>query len=451
MNDDNVMIERDLPGLRPVFYTVYGGKLFHADTVDKLFTLSSITPALSLRGLAELFLLGPARLENSGVFEGVRALPPGYRLRMEDGNPVVERFTDFTKHPHGDDEEATAMRVRTLLMDAVSSRLIVGDGKAAFLSGGLDSSLITAIMAETYREHGKRLNTFSFDFAGGHFTANAYQPDRDRPWVDVMVNHCKTQHTHIECTAEELADLLCAAVDARGFPGMADVDASLLYFCMKTDCSTAFTGEGADEIFGGYPWFHRTLPERGLFPWSGSHTTRTALLKNDFINALHIDVPAGGDITYRTLKWFMPVLLERMRCMGAHAGVAMEAPFASQALMEYAFNIPWPIQAKDGVAKYILRKAARGWLPEAVIKRRKSPFPKTYDPSYARIVTERLMDTLNDPASPARAFIDRNKAEAYAKNVMNGEPWFGQLMAGPQMLAYILQIDYWMRKYGLTV
>ena len=463
----NETIYRDEIGLKPVFYTKVGNKIFYASKIGKLLEESGLKAQLNLKGLAELLALGPARYEHNGVFKDVYALPPGFSLKIEGSQTKLEQYWDFPNQTHPHNEEETIANVRKLLIEAVLSRLDNLDATCSMLSGGVDSSVITAIAATAYKEAGKKLHTFSFDFTDSeaHFKSNTFQPDRDKPWVDKMASYCNTHHHYIECSPENLADALYPAVDARDLPGMADVDASFLYFCSKfsSEFKYALTGEGADEIFGGYPWFHsESLPDK--FPWSQDFETRTALLKDEWIEALRLeDVAANylnqtqspNKVGYLTLKWFMPTLLERTKRMGAYSGIEGIIPFADVKLMEYVWNIPWEMKYKNNTVKYILREAARGLVPDDVLFRKKSPFPKTYDPRYTAILAERLHDVLSDSSSPVLAIIDVKKTQRFIDmmllNPNLSRPWFGQLMAGPQMLAYVLQLNYWLKKYEVEM
>ena len=474
-----IFLYRDPMGLMPLFYTMLGKRLIFASAIGAILAYPSIEARLDISGLTELLALGPARYEHSGIFKDIYALPPGYVLKAEEENGAVrttlERYWDFPGEVLKNSEAEIIANVRTLLIESVQSRLDLNrDNTCSMLSGGVDSSVISAIAAEAYRQAGKRLHTFSFDFkdSAAHFKANPFQPDRDRPWVEKMVDFCKSRHDYIECASDDLLDALYSAVDARDLPGMADVDASMLHFCSKIpkEFTAALTGECADEIFGGYPWFHRDLDKKDMiFPWSRDFASRKALLKDEWIEALKPEAAAAEyynktikkypgnpeDISqqraYMTLKWFMPTLAERMNRMGWYSGLSAVAPFADIRLMEYVWAIPWELKRKDGMVKYVLREAARGIVPDEVLFRKKSPFPKTYDPAFTALLAERLHDILSEPAAPILDIIDAKKTKSFIETMKENpnlsRPWFGQLMAGPQMMAYMLQLDYWLRKY----
>jgi len=320
------------------------------------------------------------------------------------------------------------------------------------------------------------LDTFSFDFKDNslYFRSNAFQPERDRPFVDIMLENYNLNHTYLECDECLLVDLLYTAVIAKDLPGMADIDASLLYFCslVKKTNKVALTGECADEIFGGYPWFYRDdLFWTDGFPWSNDIKTRTLLLSDDFTRELDLEhyvyaryteslreVPCMDgeslissrqkDIAYLNIRWFMQTLLDRMDRASMFSGLEARVPFADHRIVEYVFNVPWDMKYRDGVAKSLLREACRDLLPERLFLRKKSPYPKTYNPNYERLLADRFSEIINDPNSPVMSFIDREKAFSFMKTPAEyGKPWFGQLMAAPQLMAYIIQVNYWLEKY----
>jgi len=479
IKDGALILRRDPLGTRPIFYTTLGQRLIFASNIRALLKQKGVDATLDKNGLAELFALGPARPQQSVFLKGIYSLPPGHVLRVEKGQKRIqpEPYWDFPARLHIDDEKETVSFIKKMLTEAILHRLPPCESNCSLLSGGVDSSVITAIAAEHYRNAGKQLTTLSFEFLGSRGHSNT--TDSDRPWVEKMVEFCKTNHEIIGCSAEDLAYTLYAAVDARGLPGMADIDSSLLFFCSKrpSGITTALTGECADEIFGGYPWFDMDNIAPNVFPWSRGFIIRKALLKDEFVDELQLEevvakhyketialCPKGIhdsasqtliERQYLTLKWFMPVLMERMNRMGEYSGLSAIVPFADVALMEYVWNTPWSLKRKNGVVKYLLREAARGIIPDEVLFRKKSPFPKTYASTYTSIVSDQLREVLVDTTSPVRAFVDTQKAEQFIEAIQNEadmeRPWFGQLMAASQMIAYILQINYWLRKYQIRL
>ena len=135
-----------------------------------------------------------------------------------------------------------------------------------------------------------------------------------------------------------------------------------------------------------------------------------------------------------------------------YSGLEARVPFADTRIVQYVWNVPWQMKAKDGVVKNLLRESGRGLLPEEVLFRRKSPYPKTYDPGYENLLKKMVREIILSGDSPILQFIDKKKAEQFLNKPSDyGKPWYGQLMAGPQMLAYLLQVDEWMKRYQIRV
>jgi len=473
---EELLLFRDRAGVKPLFYTLQGSALIFGSEIKALFAHPDVQPKLGLDGLREVIGIGPARTEGCGVFEGIREVKAGeYAVWNRDGLRE-EAYWQIESKPHTDSYRDTVDTVSFLVRDAITRQMISDVPVCSFLSGGIDSSIVTAVASDFMNRSGARLNTFSFDFSGNdrYFSSNAFQPARDRPYVDIMLNHLTVCHTYLECDEENLADLLPEAMRAKDLPGMADVDASLLYFCklVKEKNKVALTGECADEIFGGYPWFYREELLQGKgFPWSKNPDVRGCLLRDELLRELDLEdyvavryeqslrqVPRlygeppeearRREIAYLNLKWFMQTLLDRMDRTSMHSGLEARVPFADHRIIEYVFNVPWEMKYQNGVEKALLRDACGDLLPAELRLRKKSPYPKTYNPNYERLLKDRLSSLLTDPEAPVRAFLDEGKVRRFLETPSEyGKPWFGQLMAGPQLIAYTLQIDAWLRQY----
>lgn len=477
---DLLLLARDRLGVKPLFYSVRDGALVFGSEIKALFRFPGIKPETDMESFREIFGLGPARTPGHGVFKGICEIEPGYYGIFDRDGFRNFRYWDMESFYHRDSYPETVEKVGYLVRDAIRRQMVSDVPVCCFLSGGVDSSIVTAVAHGVCVENGVALNTFSFDFKDNslYFKANAFQPERDRPYVDIMLSRYDCNHTYLECDENQLADWLYAAVDARDLPGMADIDASLLYFCslVKKSNKVALTGECADEIFGGYPWFHREdLMGADTFPWSRDLKARTILLDEDFARELRLEeyvstryyqyiraVPAlegespserrRREITYLNIKWFMQTLLDRMDRASMYSGLEARVPYADHRIVEYVFNVPWEMKCRNSVAKSLLREACMDLLPQDLLLRRKSPYPKTYHPNYERLLAERFIDIVNNPNSPIMSILDREKALAFINTPAEyGRPWFGQLMAGPQMVAYMIQVNYWMEKYGVAV
>lgn len=471
---------RDRFGVKPLFYSICAGRLVFGSEIKALFKYPGIKPVINRQGLCEVLGLGPARTEGVGVFKGINEIKPGCCGIYSKGGFSEHMYFKLTSHVHEENYEDTVKHIRYLVYDTVERQLVSDVPLCTFLSGGLDSSVITAIAAQSYREAGKTLSTYSFDFIGNdkYFKPTAFQPDADKPFAQKMVDFCRTNHTYLECGNTKLADCLYNAVDAKDLPGMADVDSSLLYFCslVKKKHVVAVSGECADEVFGGYPWFHKKEAFEGhCFPWSPDLSIRTNLLRPDVAAELKIDeyvnmryeesiaqVPLleGEDaqekrrreISFLNIKWFMSTLLERKDRMSMASGLEVRVPYADHRIVEYVFNAPWSYKCHNGVVKALLRDAAKPWLPSEIDNRKKSPYPKTHNPGYEKIIKERLKQVLEDSYAPVYQLISKDAAGKLLTTKSDyGKPWFGQLMAGPQLMAYILQINYWLSKYNIEI
>ena len=477
---EQLLLYRDRAGIKPHFYSIKNATLVFGSEPKALFCHPDIVPALTTDGLRELLAIGPARTPGCGVFDGIHEVRPGHYLIWNRRGLADIPYWDLTSREHTDSYEETVEKVSFLVRDAVRRQMISDVPVCTFLSGGIDSSIVTALAAAHMEENGETLNTFSFDFTENdiYFQSNSFQPERDLPYVNIMLKRCKTNHTCLECNPATLVDMLYTAVDAKDLPGMTDVDASLLYFCslVAKRNKVALTGECADEIFGGYPWFYRReLMERDGFPWSADISARTLFLADDFCRDLHLSeyshdrysdtlaaVPTlDGEneeakrrraIAYLNIKWFMQTLLDRMDRTSMYSGLEARVPFADHRIMEYVFNVPWEMKYQNQVEKTLLRDACADLLPEELLHRKKSPYPKTYHPGYEKLLAERFRAILANPNAPITPLLDKEKAKAFmAAPKELGKPWFGQLMAGPQLMAYFIQLNYWMEKYQLSV
>lgn len=479
--EETLHLFRDPMGVKPLFYTVQDGELIFASELKGILAHPLVKAEVGREGLNEIFGIGPARSPGCGVLKGVHEVRPGEWIRCsrEDGL-VKSAYWKLESHPHTDNEKETVETVSFLVQDAIRRQMVSDVPICTFLSGGVDSSLVSAVCAAELKKQGRRLATFSFDFVDNqkNFKANDFQPSQDRPYVEQMAAFIGSDHTFLECNNQNQIDMLYDSVKAHDLPAMADVDSSMLYFCSQVSkqYKVTLTGECADEIFGGYPWFHKKeCMETGMFPWTMDLSPRKELLSEEFLDCLQMDdyvleryhrsvaeTPRWeGDskeearrreIAYLNLRWFMQTLLNRMDRTSMYSGLEARVPFADTRIVQYVWNVPWELKAKDGVVKSLLRESGRGLLPEEVLFRRKSPYPKTYDPRYEGILKGMVQEMLLGGGSPVMQFLDKGKVERFlAKTSDYGKPWYGQLMAGPQMLAYLLQVDAWMRQYRITV
>ncbi|SDP53485.1 asparagine synthase (glutamine-hydrolyzing) [Halobacillus aidingensis] len=478
---ERLFLARDRLGVKPLFYSDRGDGVMFASEMKALLAHPEVSSAVDSNGLHELLSLGPSRTPGEGIFQEINEIRPGHRAVFENGKLKIDRYWNVESAPHEDSFDETVARVRELFMDA-SQRQLVSDVKlGTFLSGGVDSSAITAVAAEKYKQDQLgALQTFSIDYKDQEkfFKKNAFQPDRDEAFINLVSAQNQTKHSVMEARTEDLVSRLKRAVELRDLPGMADVDSSLLWFCeeIKNHVTVALSGECADEIFGGYPWFYRKEDkERKGFPWIRSLNERVSLVRQDLKRDIDIEwymlkryqetvaetpLLAGEDedskkhrqMSYLNMNWFMQTLLERKDRMSMGASLEVRVPFSDHRLVEYVWNVPWSMKFHNDQEKGLLRQALRGILPDKVLFRKKNPYPKTFHPDYTKAVCMWMEETLVDPNAPLFDIFDRDQVrklnDSEGKSI--DTPWFGQLMTGPQLIAHLCQIDHWLRTYKVT-
>ena len=474
MHDRKVFFARDRLGVKPFFYTEADGAFMFASEIKALLQNPKVSRKVDMMGLWQLVFLSPVTLSGSGVFRDIKELKPAECAELSKNGLKVWKYWELEAKPWSGDARLAANEVGELITDAVRRQTVSDVPLCTFLSGGLDSSVLTALAAEIYRKKGKTLATYSFEYEGNreNFKQSLFQPQGDDEFAKYLAKWLMTDHTVLVAPNSEVADCLLPATDARDFPGQADIDSSLLLFCkmVKENHTVAISGECSDEIFGGYPWFYR--PEmlyRDFFPWIHDPMGRAGIFREDFVKPKEgfgvlsdeyrkiingcPTLPWDSDsmrtsriATCLSVGYFMTSLLERKDRMSMYSGVEVRVPFADHRILEYVYNVPWEIKFEKGVEKALLRRSMTKYLPDKILWRKKSPYPKTHSPQYRERVTAMLRDRLDKKGILAEV-IDRSVLES----VLSGEDktWFGQLMSTPQLIAWLIQFDYWVEKYNV--
>lgn len=475
-----VFLARDRLGVKPLFYTVQDDKLIFGSEIKSI-TASGVKLTITSDGLGELLALGPSKRPGSGIYKNFKELRPAHCMTFDKNGLKVKRYWQVQSQVHLESYAETVQRVRDLVIDAIERQLVSDVPVCTFLSGGLDSSAITAIAANKYAATGAKLNTFSVDYADNekYFKESVFQPNTDQRFIKKMSDAFKLHHTNVVLSQAELIDSLEEATYLRDFPGMADIDSSLLQFCkeIRKGYVVALSGECADEIFGGYPWFYREDELKSdTFPWIRSTNERSDLLNDFYKKSIDIEaimrtsydetlmeVPYGDEkngheaarknMSYLNMIWFMTTLLERKDRMSMGASIEVRVPFADHRLVEYAWNIPWEMKMSNGREKGILRDALDGILPEEIVSRKKSPYPKTHNPEYTKLVQSKLAQIVASENSVVSEIFSRQKLDELIQSGGSSfkKPWYGQLMSGPQLLAYLIQFHYWFEKNRIDI
>lgn len=473
-----LFLARDRMGVKPLFYTLHEDGIIFASELKTILAYPTVNAELDAEGAAQIVLLGPGRTPGSGVLRNMQELEPGCCGVFSGGKWAWKRYWKLTDREHTDSFETTAEKVRFLVSDAIRRQMVSDVPIGTFLSGGLDSSLISAICARELKNNGEQLTTFSVDYENNdkYFVPGKFQPNSDNSYIQIMQEFLGTDHHWTVLSASDLVEALSDATTARDLPGMADVDFSLLAFCrdIRKEVKVALSGECADEIFGGYPWY-RDPEIRALdgFPWAQNTKHRASFLVPEIAERIdpegfvgdryrqtliESDVLPGTTAQERRVKemvnlnhrWFMQTLLDRKDRMSMYSGLEVRVPFCDYRIAEYLYGVPWEYKDYQGREKGLLRYAMRDILPDAVLHRKKSPYPKTYDPNYLQLVSGMLRSVLDDPKARIFGIISRSALE----DLLTAEyvwPWYGQLMRVPQTIAYMLQINYWLEEYKVRI
>lgn len=478
--NQELFLARDPLGVKPLFYAFKNNSLVFGSEIKTILAHPDIEPIVDREGLLELMSLGPSRKLGGGIFKEINELPPAYSMVYNEKGMLINEYWKLEAKEHEQDVNETTSYLRDLLVDAIEGQLVSDVPVCTFLSGGLDSSFISYVTAHAFRRNNKaNLNTFSVDYLENdkYFKTSEFQPNSDAYWVVKMSEYIKSEHHNVVLDNVELANYLKQATIASDLPLMADIDSSLYLFAreVRKHATVALSGECADEVFGGYPWFTKNYDKIEIFPWADSVSHRVNLL-SDNLKSLPIEeyvkqmcsdsiakVPklAGEskqdsimrELYYLNIKWFMVTLLNRKDRMTMANSLEVRVPFADKRLVEYAFNIPAEMKLLNGREKGLLREAMRTLLPDEIIDRKKSPYPKTHHPLYTETVKGMLKDIISKPNAKILDIVDKTEVENIINT--NGEsftkPWFGQLMTGPQVMAYLVQLDTWLNEYNVKI
>ncbi|MBR2134154.1 MAG: asparagine synthase (glutamine-hydrolyzing) [Eubacterium sp.] len=478
MNKENneLFLCRDRIGVKPLYYAKKSGLFAFASRIQTLLCIPQIKPVVDENGLNEIFMLGPAKSIGTGIFRDISELAPACTMTVKGDRCEIKRYWSLEAREFNENESEALEHTHFLVSDAIKRQLISDAPLATFLSGGLDSSIISKLASDEYRKRGKVLDTYSVDYIDNdkYFEKSLFQPNKDSDYISLISGAIGSNHHNIILDNSEVAKALYDAAVARGVPAFADIDSSLLLFCreVKKNFTVCLSGECADEIFGGYPWYHRKeILFEECFPWSRSTDVKRSILKDGFLkngedylqsaynktvkstSYLESDSPLEKrmkEMFVLNLNWFMQTLLYRKDVMSMEASLEVRVPFCDWRLVEYAYNMPWSIKAYDGREKGILRKAFEKELPKEIVWRKKSPYPKTHNPVYFALVSELARKAIYDKNCALNEFINSKAIETLIENPDSmTEPYYGQLMRAPQVLAYIYQIYVWIKNYNV--
>lgn len=480
--NDSFFLARDRLGVKPIYYSFFDKFIFSTE-IKAMFKHPLSYAKVGKDEICELFGLGPAHTLGKTYFKDIYEIKPGHYGIFDKNGFNEYKYWDLETKDSNESIQDEIKNVKELVVDSLKRESKTDKKICSMLSGGLDSSVLCYLANKEI----DNLSTFSIDFDKNkeNFKGTDYQPSRDSDYVEIMKNFLNTNHTNLYFTSEDLFNNLKDVVIARDMPGMADVDSSILVFLRKikeAGFSVALSGECSDEIFGGYPWYYKNeLINSKNFPWSRSINIRKEIINKDIVSGEYLEDYVNNafkvssqnvkynsnDINenlfrrtcYNTVKWFMNTLIERTDRMCLISGLDVRIPYADYRIFEYVYNISYKhkLGLVDGnnepIEKYLLRKAFESDLPKDVVYRKKSPFPKTYDPEYTLMLENKMKEIINDNTSPILELINvsylYDLLDSHGENLT--ENWFGQLMTYPQTLAYLIQINIWLKEYNVNI
>lgn len=470
-----LLLVRDRLGVKPLYYFPTPSGVLFGSEPKAILANPAVPRVVDADGLRQVF--GFVAAPGHAVFRGMHEVTPGHTVRIGRGGVVDEAYWTLPTREHTDDLDTTIATVRDLLHDTADRQLTADVPVCTLLSGGLDSSALTALAAQRLQAQGRgAVRSFSVDFAG---LTKSFQPDEirgtlDAPYVVDVARHVAADHTDIVLDNAALLDDAArdAVLHARDLPSWGEIDTSLylLFKAVRAQSTVALSGESADEVFGGYKEFHDAdAVNANTFPWLagglGKRIAGGSLLSEPFAKALDLEdyiadeyagalaaVPAQPgqtghekrmrEVCFLYLTRFLPNLLDRKDRMSMAVGLEVRVPFCDHRLVEYVYNTPWAMKTFDGREKSLLRAATKELLPRSVVERVKSPYPQTQDPGYVSATSALLRSRALDPDSPISHLVDLDAVEAVA-----ADPQVPQ----QNVVDRLLSVDRWVTDYGITL
>ncbi|MGW4599139.1 asparagine synthase (glutamine-hydrolyzing) [Streptomyces sp. NPDC004457] len=445
---DKLVMIRDRMGIKPFYYQPTADGVLFGSEPKAILANPLVRPRVTLDGLRELFVM--VKTPGHAFWDGMREVEPGTVVTVDRSGLSTRVYWRLETRPHTDDRDTTIATVRSLLDDIVRRQLVADVPRCTLLSGGLDSSAMTALAARQLAAQGEKVRSFAVDFVGqtDNFVADELRGTPDTPFVHDVARLAGTDHQDIVLDAEALADPAVRAqvIRARDLPsGLGDMDSSLLllFRAIREKSTVALSGESADEVFGGYlQFFDEEARRTDAFPWLTTMSRHfgedAGVVRADLAKSLDLEgyvadgyrtavagidrLDGESDFEYRMrqishlhLTRFVRMLLDRKDRMSMAVGLEVRVPFCDHRLVEYVYNTPWALKSFDGREKSLLREASADVLPRSVYERVKSPYPSTQDPRYARALQEQTKDLLARPSHRVFDLVDRDRVRQAAE------------------------------------
>jgi asparagine synthase (glutamine-hydrolysing) len=474
-----LMLARDRMGIKPLYYAPRASGALFGSEPKAILAHPGFEAEIDAEGLAELFSQAGTYTPGHGVYRGLAQVKPGCSVHVTRDGVRSATYWRLESHEHPDDLPATVGTVRDLLTDIVDHQTVADVPLCSLLSGGLDSSLISALAHRAAARSGQgKLSTFSVDFAGSEadFRPDQLRPSHDEPFARAAAGHIGSRHVTVLLDADDLIEAQWSPLAAHDMPTMGDMFTSmyLLFRGVREQSTVALSGESADEVFGGYGWYHvPAMLAADTFPWAAGGSW-APLLQPDVAAKVRLEEYAAdsysqamaevprlpdedpGDrrireVLYLGLTRWLPMLLDRKDRLSMISGLEVRVPFCDHRLVQYVWNVPWAMKGTGGIEKGLLRAAGAGLLPDPLLYRRKSIYPGVANPAWEQTIDTQMRELLARPDAPLFTLVSHGKlAAAYA-----ADPALTGYMAikpsSTASAAFLLDINEWLRRYHVRI
>ncbi len=427
----SLVLCRDQLGIKPLYFRTTSKSIVFASELRGLIS-GQRHVEIDLEGACEILGLWPYRSPKSGTLRGIEELEPGTLMVVNSREKRFVQYWKLTQRDHSERIQETAEHVRALLELSVREQLTSDVPLTILLSGGVDSSAVAALAAaHWHRRDNLKAYTLELPESATEFVPSEFRPELDAPFAKHMAEHIGIEMIRVSLTDHDVISGESTTTIARDMPDNGDLDTTLnaLFACVAADFKVCLTGEGADEVFGGYPWAVSDR-ERPLtdFPWLESLCFPTDFIARplreqvrEFQASAFATAVASAPIDHRELSpleaherlsayldiaWFLPGQLERMDRISMWNGVEARVPFCTPETAEYCWNIPRRQKRYGGIEKGLLRLALGDVLPNRIRYRRKTSYPTANGSKYEAHLRTAVAFMLEDKFWPLIELIE---------------------------------------------